>query len=432
MKFYIKRAVTATAITISFLTFYCGPETNKTHASESEREKIQVNSYALNTARFLAGVELKPGSKLASFAESKTWQSYKTQLDKSWATKKKGNLKKIQEFSKENLRKYNTRNLFYPFGGPDMMNAVAFYPDAKEYILMGLEPTRSVPDPLKIGKNNALKGLTHLKGTLTEILGHNFFHTKIMAYEIGSHSLSGISSVVSHFLVRSGYDVISIDDIYIDDAGKDHVFNDQVKKDKTKPNAAHGIRLRFVTLDSKSEAGENSYYSDEVKTIFYFPGDASDASFGGKTGLVKFLTERKGMTTMLKAASYLMFNDNFDDMRAFIMGYSDVIMSDASGIPYHFLKSNKAFDVTLYGEYVRPIHLFRLRCQPDLAKDIKTMSQGKLGFSYGYTSARYSHTQLIFAVRKKNANYHPPKFDKTNSRGTSTTCSGNKLNVNKH
>jgi len=40
-------------------------------------------------------------------------------------------------------------SVFYPFSGPDATNPLAFFPDAADYVLVGLEPAGCIPSKVE-------------------------------------------------------------------------------------------------------------------------------------------------------------------------------------------------------------------------------------------------------------------------------------------
>src|SRR5215467_10716277 len=81
------------------------------------------------TARFLAGKGVAPDSSLADQAQSQTYTDYATQLASGWKEFEEPNLEHMRAWwTGRAPKRYST--VFYPFSGPDVGNALAFFPDA--------------------------------------------------------------------------------------------------------------------------------------------------------------------------------------------------------------------------------------------------------------------------------------------------------------
>jgi hypothetical protein len=103
-------------------------------------------------------------------------------------------------------------------------------------------------------------------------------------------------------------------------------------------------------------------------------------------------------------------------------------MQGASGIPYRDFKADASWDLKLYGSYRTPTPLFKIRCQPDLARDSKELPSGELNFHYDYFI--YGQKSFILTAKRKPG-WNPviPQFDQSSSKGHDTLCPavGNKV-----
>ena len=82
-----------------------------------------------------------------------TYTDYAQQIRSGWKQFQEPNLERMRTWWKGRApATYST--VFYPFGGPDIANALALFPDADTYLLFGLEapgaiPVRVVSTPIK-------------------------------------------------------------------------------------------------------------------------------------------------------------------------------------------------------------------------------------------------------------------------------------------
>jgi hypothetical protein len=349
-----------------------------------------------DSARLLAGmVPADPASPAMALTRNAAWQGLRTRADKSWQAYVQDDMGAIQAWSREQLADAPGGTVFYPFSGPDILNALNFVPQGRTYILLGLEPVGAIP---AFGPGDA-PALTSSMGAamsaLDEILGINFFLTNGMREEVGKHPFAGIAGIMSWFLVRTDHELLS-------------------------------ARLVDVTADGALVAGKGGVEivfrkrgSREERKAYYFSGDISDGGLAARPGLVRFLEAQGELTTYLKAASYLMFRSAFDDVRSLILDRSRAIVTDDAGMPWRYF-GEKGFETRLYGDYSDPIKLFALRCQPDLkAAYAKGPVRGPLGFDFGYT---YWHPHLVYAVRPAGLPIAMPVYDGTAAVGDDTWC----------
>lgn len=343
-------------------------------------------------ASYLAGLGVPDTSILYQRTQTSYYRNYRNQMNAGWENINRVSLQHIPVWRKNELKE-SFSNVFYPFGGPDLMNALVFFPEAENYILIGLEAPGNIPDPVALSRKSDSVGLNLVRSSMNEILGHNFFHTKRMAKKIARHSYNGILGIMIIMAKKSGY--------FIEDV---KLFSAHYKKNWK------GFKITMSKNNKKQK-------------VIYLQANVNDHYFADNQFLQNVLHKYPADITMLKAASYLMFLPSFDDIRSYVLSRSPVIMQDASGIPFHYF--NAGWDNRLYGTYQKPIPLFHKRCQPDLKKSVSQSSRGRISFYYGYLSPRYNQT-FIMVSRRKGA-LTSPVYDRSSKKGMNTWCYKGKL-----
>ena len=398
---------------------FCGDESalkneESTGSSETENKRVvKENPYATEVAAYLAGINLESSSSLNKLTLTPEYQSYKREINTSWQIYRKKNLDQISLWRKNKMENIGNGTVFYPFSGPDILHATAFFPEGKKYILLALEKSGPMPDPRKV--TSQIEGLHSLKAALTNILGMGFFHTNNMAFQIAAHEYSSITAVLMFFLARTGNLVVAVNQIYLDDKGYP-VLQSSKPPQVNLDSFTTGVEIVFKKADENIQ-----------RFVYYFRGDISDLSLHRKIGLIKMIRQKPGFTTFLKAASYLMYNPRYDDIRELILSGSSFIVTDTSGIPLHYFHS-ALWDRDFYGSYNSPIPLFANRCQPDLRKIINKKSKGALPFSFGY-QFRYGQSHLMIMKRKATFDFYEPELSGSEYNGSNTTCIGDQLYI---
>jgi len=110
-------------------------------------------------ARFLAGLQPSAGSPLAALTRNANWQRHAKWYDSNWDTLEKRQLSKVRAWSERHLQNRQD-TLYYMFSGPDFLYADAFFPQASNYLLSGLEPVGAIPvvieDDVLVGGNTGI------------------------------------------------------------------------------------------------------------------------------------------------------------------------------------------------------------------------------------------------------------------------------------
>jgi hypothetical protein len=334
------------------------------------------------TSRLFAGLPLPEGSALgAKFRDDEDYAGYVKAITRSWDGYRRRTLEPVRTWASAELHAA-PELVFYPFSGPDILNAVSFFPTAKTFILVGLEHIGEIPQPLGAPVEHTLEGLESLRGALRPIMGLNFFRTLDIQTELRAHPYSGTTGLMLFFLARLNYEILGARRVAITPDGTLVDFTRQSRRDHV-----WGVEIRFRT------PGET-----EERTVYYFLADLSDGPWAKHPGFARFMAARRDMVTFLKAASYLMFKDRFNAVRDTILHGSRLIVQDASGVPFKYFEEGR-WSLRLYGRYTGPISLFGPRDQEDLRNAMAKDSRGALPFVFGY-DRRASRSHLIVAQRR--------------------------------
>lgn len=307
-----------------------------------------------DAARFLAGLPVDGNSPLAPLTQDPAWRQHAQYFDSAWTKLELRQLSRIAGWTGGNLRGRGS-NLFYMFSGPDFLYANAFFPDARNYVLCGIEPVGSVPDVTKLALGPALY---QVEASLNSVLNYSFFQTKQMRQDFSASQLNGTIPVLMVFLARCGKTIENIS-----------------------PTQPHGVRIDF-----------------NGGSLYYFSVDLSNGSVE-RSGLLSFCRRLGRGDALLKSASYLPHQDGFSTIRNFLLDQSDMIVEDDSGIPYHSFDPSR-WQVRLYGTYQPPIDIFKQYFQPDLADAFAHSSPAALPFGIGYRGWDPRKSALIVARRR--------------------------------
>lgn len=316
-------------------------------------------------ARFIAGMEVDSTSQYHEYGKSKGWQTYKKKADMLWTRFETTSLK-ASAWKQNNMGEEadSIGQILYPFSGADWAYVHTFFPYAKEYVMLALEPVGSIPS---IDTTMTTEKMDSLGAAMTkavaDILGFSFFLTNNMKKDLRNCNVDGTTPIMMMMLARTGK---HIRDITIGRLTEDGSIDITGEK---KPNIA---RFEIGTGDDK-------------QTIDYVSGDISNYAMSKDTVFAKYLDNRmkNGCGCYMKAASYLMHSPNFVKMKKVVLQKSSYILQDDSGIKYKDLKEG-GFECELYGEYTQPLNMFRNKKQNDLKEAYENEKPEALGFRIGY------------------------------------------------
>lgn len=363
---------------------------DKEVVEQNTATNIQVDPDLDALATYLGAASDSSFGKYKNLTDKGSWTTYKTKMDILWQ-KTENKLPLMESWAEKELNEMNQASgtLFYPFSGPDFLHADLFFPNFDSIIMIGLEPIGDLPDPLSYQTDSLVNYYNGMHQSLYAILGLSFFRTVAMAEDF-TGEVDGTLPVFLHFLNRRQYEVLNLKKVIVLPDGT-------LSTDLTQANDSsyYGNQLQF----RKSE-------NAPVKTLIYFSVNLQNTPYGASKGLstrndfTQFLKKSNINSTYLKSASYLMHRPSFSIIRNLILGESEFLLQDDSGIPLSFFDKNK-WELTFYGTYTKPISLFASRHQEDLkeAFENKENTVKKLPFGIGYMYKNGSSN--LMKARKK-------------------------------
>jgi hypothetical protein len=309
------------------------------------------------------------------------WTRHAEIANDSWANAQTRYLDPIDKWRERTFDKSASADLaFYPFSGPDAANVLSFFPHARQYVLIGLEPVGCIPAGLS--DYNA-SYFAALRRSLDMILTVNFFRTNDMQVDFNSANLRGVLPALLFMISRSGYTVVDVTRVNITPQGSIERASSRATGETS------GVAIRFV--DGRQG----------VRELYYFSANLLDSRLRRKPGTMKYLAGLPEANTLIKSASYLLHSPYFSVVRDTILAKSKMIIEDDSGIPFRFFDTTD-WDVRLYGTYSEPIARFRKWRQVDLETAFaSTRDVRPLGFAIGYHHSKESN--LLVATHRGSA-----------------------------
>lgn len=372
-------ALMAALITMAVITSCkstTGSQSSTSAATSDTLPELKADESINKATRFYAGLS-KDGIEMNA-KDAEAWEKYSKEI-KAMLHAAGKTLTMVDSLAAADFGDFRDKIdfVFYPFSGADFLYANAIFPDADTYFMCGLEKVGST-----LGTNIKTDPAHYasLRRALISLMKNSYFITKDMKNDLDNEQLDGVCPVLTMLMAAAGRQIISIENMMIDDNGN--------------LVPAHGngnvMKYKFFKQGSKHE-----------QTLYYFSCDVNNLRMDPKVRKYLTLTLPKhNIATYLKAASYLMHMNNFSDIRDFIVNNSQYVVQDDSGVPYKYLTSD--FNITLYGSYKRPLPVFTDGCvQHDLDSAYKAnaASVKPLPFRIGYNSP-----SNWLCARRKNPN----------------------------
>lgn len=348
-----------------------------------------INDSLNDLANFIGGNASHNYKLFSDYRKESGFTNFASTFTKRWINFDSTKLLPIKNFVNGEFATHGkTKNLFYPFSGPDVLYSSTLFPDAEKLTLIGLEPVGTLPilDDKAIVADSIQNYFDKINGSLNAILKFSFFRTVSMKEDLRNNDVDGTIHLILLFLNKKGHQIVSVKPFYIDSLGnKNYLKNTTLLSKSSYKNKS----IEVVALDK----------NNKVKTITYTSTDLSEAGLYKNKGLKTYISNLGFETTYLKGASYLMHKPSFATIRKLILANTQQIVQDDSGMAIKYiLNDDHKWKFSFYGEYTKPINMFTQHYQSDLDSLYKLNGAKKLGFGLGYN---YRDKNSNFMVIKK-------------------------------
>jgi hypothetical protein len=285
------------------------------------------------------------------------------------------------------------RRVVYPFGGGDLVTALTVFPDADEITTLSLEPPGDVRRIDTIPPER-LRGALRVTGYgALKLLGITYSNTVNLGKD-GHASLPG--ELVLHLaaLVVHGYEPTSLRYFQVRLDGSLHYLSaEEVEAEGEREHAdLEGANAPFANVEMHfkkpgAPGGE--------RILRHMAQDLSDHELGKTPGLRAYLEAEGPVAVMTKAASHLLWADEFSIIRGYILDHAVWMISDSTGIPPRFA-SAAGFVQETYGVFDAPARYGPIEQLDATAFRLLFAEQPRrpLPMQFGYLD-RHHHGHLI-------------------------------------
>ena len=334
-------------------------------------------------AKFLAGIPLPADVPLAALQKPAAYREHATAFENLWARYNEHYFSPMRAWSAVELAPkipYGSPVAYF-FGGPDALAAMAYYPEAGDYLLGGLEPVGIVPAPESLDAVRLGTALKNLRQSSEVILSFGHFITKDMKTQLEAADFRGVLPLLMTFVAMSGGEVL---DVCYFSIRKDGGVTNSGPAPGSSHGSCSGVRVTFCRSPGAAP-----------QRIHYVQADVSDEGLGSGGAALAWAASFGRTNVYLKAASYLMHEPYFSKVRKFLLENSTSVLQDDSGIPLKYFQDGR-WRCWFFGKYSGTLDIFKKYYQADMVKAFE-LSGEPLPFGTGY-KWRAGASNLMLAV----------------------------------
>ena len=321
---------------------------------------------------------------------------------------------RAQSFIAELRPKDLPHTVVYPFGGGDLSSALAVYPDAEELTTISLE---AAGDIRTIDAITKAKLATDLDTITTDIRRlYHAAHSTTKSLQEASHSvLPGTIMMALAGLAVHDMEPVALRYFDIEaDGSLRYLTNDELDAraadfaaQKRGTKAPKKVTHYWYEQDSAFANVEIKYRprGDDkapLRTYRHIVANLDDAHMSADDRVLKHLRAKGKVAVMTKAASFLLWYDDFSQVRDYLLKNTAWMISDASGIPPSYADP-AGFEQVTYGDFTGPYFVIDDKnTRSEFVKMWKKQPHRDLPFRFGYPDAD-KHNHLMITRPKPSA-----------------------------
>ena len=328
------------------------------------------------------------------------YRSYK----RAWADK-------AQAFIAELRPKDLTHTVVYPFGGGDLSSALAVFPDAEELTTISLEAAGDLRVIDTITKAQLATDLDKITLDLRRL--YHAAHSTTQSLQEASHSqLPGTIMMALAGLAVHDMEPVALRYFDIEaDGSLRYLTNDELdaraaefaaaKRGDKKPKK---VTHYWYEQDSAFANVEIQFRprgepKANLRTYRHIVANLDDTHMTKDDRVLKHLSAKGKVAVITKAATFLLWYDDFKQIRAYLLGHIAWMISDASGIPPSYA-APAGYEQLTYGEFTGPYFVIDDKnTRAEFVKLWKTNPHHDLPFRFGYPDAE-KHNHLMITRPK--------------------------------
>lgn len=315
-------------------------------------------------------------------------------------------LKQAAPFLEKLRPKDAPTTVVYPFGGGDLLTALTTYPEATDITTLSLEQSG---DPRRLNgldQKRLADSLQLIRSTMAPLLSLNdSTSANLMKGQRGE-----IPGQLGFFIVGlavHGYEPVSVRYFRIEDGGALHYYTrEEVEAgDKRVAKSLKGSWTApdFAPMFANVEIGfrrAGAASSEPLRVHRHIGANLADDELAKTPGLLRYLEAKGQVSAMTKAASYLLWRNDFASVRQYLLSHMVFMVSDSTGIP-PAIASKAGFTQETYGRFTKSFLGADKAINEQFRELWHSQPSRPLPFRYGYIDGASQYHLMV--TRKEPA-----------------------------
>ena len=246
------------------------------------------------------------------------------------------------------------RTIVYPFGGADLLTALAVFPDLTEITSISLEAGGDPRSILRTEPSELTRHLALHRRFMARLVEFNHSRTLDLSLLKGTPLPSQMIFALVGLKVH-GYEPVGLRAVRLNADGSVHYFTeaDLAEADRQVEGLKGSLRNRrlndlFAGYELRFQ--KRGVAGAPVQTYRHFQANLANDELAADGRILKHLEQKGRFTAITKAASYLLWWGNFKTMREFLKSHIAWMISDSTGLNPMHLEPDR-WEQTVYGRF---------------------------------------------------------------------------------
>jgi hypothetical protein len=300
----------------------------------------------------------------------------------------------------------------YPFGGGDLTSALVVFPDATEITTISLEAPGDVRAIDSIAPAQFARDLETVGHDIGRL--YNSAHSTTKSLQAASHSvipgtlMFALAGLAVHEMEPLSLRYFDLDTegriVYLTDSelnARVAQFEASLTTAQKKKRDRHFWYEQDSPFDKVEITFRPSNQPNAVPRVFrHMVVNLDDTHTNADPRVLKHLRSKGKVSSMTKAASFLLWYDDFSNIRNYLLENIVWMITDASGLPPSFA-SKAGLQQTTYGTFEAPyFDKDSKEVKREFVKLWKEQPKRELPFRFGYPDLRKNNHMMV-TERKK-------------------------------
>jgi hypothetical protein len=309
------------------------------------------------------------------------------------------------------------RTVVYPFGGGDLVSALVAFPQATDITTISLEAPGDVRAIESIPRGAFVAELAAISHDIRRLF--RAAHSTTKSLQAASHArLPG-----TLMFALAGLAVHDLEPVALRyfDLQRDGTIR-YLSSDELDQRAAEFAELKRAGKKGQRKPTRHYWYEQDtpygnveiqfrargaagapVRTYRHIVQNVDDKHMAADDRVLVHLRSKGKVSVITKAASFLLWYDDFQQIREYLLKHLAWMISDASGIPPRYAEPAGLEQIT-YGRFTGPYFVIDPKnTRSELVKLWRSQPYRPLPFRFGYPDRNKSHHLMITRPRAASA-----------------------------